>query len=667
MKPVHHRNTGAQFRKALRVGDSKTIIVMSNTTPPNLENYVGNAFNAKQANFLSERVFKLTYEKKQKVNWNGEERSVPDQVNATPSTKSIIQKSSVLMSNKSEYDRMFSASIGAEYSGVTYSGSANSSLMYHGNLFADSSSSYALNMYTQSIFSFERLTLHAEDLDEGFVTALKGLPETIDTAAKKKKYFEFFDSYGTHYSHLANMGGLVVMSTKVENSLRRSASEREVTLAITAGYDGVVHKGKLSAESAYSSSDFLEQNREQVAIDITVEGGVFSDGESIGKWKETLYQTPIFLLNTPLANGSVSQLKSIADLTSLAGLKEVISDNIKDMIKEYVIVEDFVDGILGTPHPIDFGTVDFDKLGDGFLIGQIRAAENGERGYSDAMADPGQNPSTLRACASQHYYTDSDKWVPYASFVIPTPLNDSSTATKIPTSGNPFYTLYHVGMGNIDNSSFGTFESISKMSTPIIKSVDGFVIGYIDASNENGARGVISGKMKIEGELETVAGSSVHYYSDSDVHVPKNSFCMPVPANTEFQIDFNPTSGNPLTGFFFVPFESKDIILGAPKLREVNLKFQAEEDGLLMSLLDTRSADGGRSQITLYNNNSKDDLTNYPIASTSVHYYSGSDTWVPVNSAMIPISKNSHYSMDYLATSGNPLVSAHWIPIIRKT
>jgi len=132
---------------------------MNSNPPPQLTNYVENAYNAKQGNFLSKPVFALTYENGKKIDWGmlrPEKRDIPDQISASTDTTHYELRSSQFLENTSDYDYTFSASVSAEYSGVTYSGSVQSKHLYHGQLFTSTSSTYALNFYLQSVLTFER-------------------------------------------------------------------------------------------------------------------------------------------------------------------------------------------------------------------------------------------------------------------------------------------------------------------------------------------------------------------------------------------------------------------------------------------------------------------------------------------------------------------------------
>jgi hypothetical protein len=310
---------------------------MSNP-PPELENYVANAYNAKDGNFLSLPVFVLTYNLDKKVSWGtGGMRDVPDAVAANASTNFYSRQSTVLMEDQADYDRLYTASVNAEYAGVSWSGSVQSSFLYHGNLFTSASSTYALNSFAQGVLNFERNQLHESALTAAFVAALKALPLTVKTPQDQSAYFAFFDSYGTHFAQHGSMGGTVMMETDIADSVMKSSTKLEVSAAVSAGYDGVVASGKMSASAAYASSDLLNKHRNEIQITLNVMGGMYSPDGTIADWQASIYNSPSLLLNVPnQMRPSLTTLFCVSNLAGLvSGLDQAIGANIEQMLPAY--------------------------------------------------------------------------------------------------------------------------------------------------------------------------------------------------------------------------------------------------------------------------------------------------------------------------------------------
>lgn len=635
---------------------------MSNP-PPELSNYVANAYNAKDGNFLSKAVFALTYAKGQTVQWGSDgSRDIPDQVSASAGTYYASMQNSLLMENKADYDREFSASVNAEYSGVTYSGSVQSSLLYHGSLFTSTSSSYTLNYYLQSVLSFERISPKTADLDADFVTAITALPTDISTSENKQLYYDFFDDYGTHYCAYGSMGGTIFMETDIDDSVFESSSKTEVTAAISAGYNGIVSSGSLDVSTAYSSSEFLNEHKYQMQVSLNVLGGLYAADESISAWQTSLYNSPVLLLNAPQLNNNFSTLTCISALVTLAGGDATIASNIQALLPSYLAQDSYDDGLLGSPQSLSLSQVYNGDMGDGFVLATITQSQDGNRGYVSAYDDESTNPTTLRACASQHWYMHSDDWVPSACLTMPVPAATYNLTDATDTSGEPTTTVNFIGLGDIGEEGLGEWETIA-LNTPLTAASDGFVVAWVSYNNDNGARGYVQGWQTLSGKDTRVAASSQHYYTGSDIQVPCNSFCMPVCKGTSYHVDFTTTSNKPTAAAYFMPLSEAMVFFASSQSRTANRVYEAQTDGFLVACLAMVN-NGDRGQVSLYAYPDSDELTSQGLlASTSIHQYSGSDIYVPYNTATIPVSCNSYYTASFTATSGSPNISLLWFPL----
>ncbi|MGK7918248.1 MAG: MAC/perforin domain-containing protein [Prochloraceae cyanobacterium] len=384
----------------------------------------------------------------------------------------------------------------AEFSGVTYSGSIQSSLLYHGSLFSDTSSSYALNFYLQSVLNFERIS--SSSLETDFIEAVQALPTTITIVEEQQKYFDFFDDYGTHYTSFATMGGTIVMETQIDDSVFESYSSVEVTAGVSAGYNSVISNGTLSASAAYSSTTntFLKDTSSKVTLNVM--GGIYFSGESISDWATSIYSTPSILLTVPTQTGSskLTTLTAISNLVQYAVTDktdaENIANNINNLFHSYMMQDAYADSLLTSPQDINFSQVDPDSAlpvsqGDGFVISTVQETQSGSRGYIQAFDDTTPNPTTIRATASQHFDSGNDTWIPYASLTMPTPANTSYTSEFTPTLSSSA-SLKFVGLGNIGEEGMGEWQELKFVDhEPIIQTAenDGFVLAYVDGNNTN--------------------------------------------------------------------------------------------------------------------------------------------------------------------------------------
>ena len=637
---------------------------------PELTNYAANAYNAKDGNFLGAPVFTLTYDNNNTVNWNTETISYPDQLSASAATSSYSGSNTVLMETTADYDRAYSASVQAEFSGVSYSGSASSSLMYRGSLFSSTSSVYGLNQYLQTVLAFERLPVTSSShLDPAFVTALNALPIDVSTADAQQQYFAFFDTYGTHYAATGTMGGTIVMETDVDDSVMESSTALEVSTAISAGYEGMISSGSISATAAYSASTFLSSHKNQIQISTTTMGGLYSSGETIATWQQSIYGSPQLLFNVPGVRGgeTLTTLQCISRLASLTGANAAIGPNIEGMLYAYTTPLFGPEGMLSSPSNVPMNAVQ-EMTGDGFLVATVMQTGDGDRSWMRGYDDDTDNPTTLRACASQHLYAHDDSYLPSASFFMPAPKGLAYSTTTQITAGVPTQTLQIFRLGNADDASLQAWQSVT-LNTSLTASQDGFVLATIDWNNDDGSRGYIEGSQTLPAGFTVVAGASQHYYQDEDILVPCNSFAMPVAQNTQYQISFTATANAPVGQAYFVPLNASVIKFGAFATRQTGLVYQAKTDGFLVAYL-TKQNDGDRGYVDLYSSPDQSEIaTPVPaslVTSTSIHYYTnGGDTWVPCNTATIPVPRGNYYTVTRTNTSGNPAVNILWMPLLK--
>jgi MAC/Perforin domain len=643
-------------------------------TQPQLTLYATNGYNAKEGDFLGSPIFTLTYNDGKTTNWGPPGASgtisTPDQLSAHTSSSFYQAINTLLMETTADYDRSYSASVQAEYSGVAYSGSVSGSLFYRGDLFQSTSSTYGLNQYLQTVLTFERLPVTAADLDPGFVSVLVNLPTDISSPAAQKQYFAFFRQYGTHYPSSGTMGGTIVMETTIANSLIETTTVHEVSTAITAGYSGMISSGSISTAAAYSSSEFLSNHRNQILIQTTTIGGLYSPGELISAWAQSLYTTPALVFNVPrLTNApQLTQLECVSNLVSIANAPSTIAENIETMVSAYITPLFAADGLLGTLRTIPIATAQQLLTGDGFIVGTVRAQGNGDRSWIRGFDDGTSNPTTLRACASQHLYVNEGTSVPSASFFMPAPNNSTYLAPGATTSGNPMLSLQFAGAGNIDDTILQTWQSI-ELNTTITAPGDGFVVGTIDWNGSNGSRGYILGATIVNGVSTTIAGASQHLYYDADIYVPCNSFTMPVRKNTSYEVTFTVTSNYPQGQGWYIPLNPESVQLGASVVLQPGVTYPAQTDGFLLAYLTQTTGYADRASINLYSSRDQAAVTaaSDPVLVTSTSMQQPDllfgDVWVPCNSATIPVRKGNYYQVTMTTAAGSPAVNIRWFPL----
>jgi hypothetical protein len=639
-------------------------------TVPELTNYAANAYNAKDGNFLSKPVFALTYNQGRTINWgpDGAQKQLPDQISASTTTTHYELMQTLLLETQSDYDRSFSASANVEYTGVAFSGSIQSSFFYHGNLFSSTSSKYALNFYLQSVLRFERIQMDRSALDNAFIAAIQSLPLDISSIDNQQKYFDFFDSYGTHYTRLGTMGGTIVMETEIDDRLLVSHTSLEVSAAISAGYQGVIASGSLDVNAAYKSSSFLSQNRSSMNVTLHVLGGSYAPDKSISSWVDSIYSTPSLLLDVPtLQKTHLTKLEAISKLVSIAGGNQAIAGNIESLLHIYMMQDDYKDGLLTSPQDLAFDNVYRAQDGDGFVMATIQQTPGQTMASIHAFSGADDDPTEVIATASQQYVIDRDKHIPYASLTMPVVKDTFYFSQKVVSAGNPITSLQFVGFGNTAQQAPGMspWQSVP-VNTDLIAKVDGFVVAYVDWNNQDGARSYIQGQQMLSNnQYTTVAGASQHFYTGSTTGIPTNSFCMPIRKDTRYRVDFTSTVPElrPTSRAFFISLPEALVFFQPFQRRTEERVYQALTDGFLVAYL-FKVQNGDRGYVDLYAHLDDNNLIQLgKRASTSIHYFVNTDIFVPYSTAMIPVPKNAHYTARFTKTALNPGVQLLWMPL----
>ena len=299
------------------------------------------------------------------------------------------------------------------------------------------------------------------------------------------------------------------------------------------------------------------------------------------------------------------------------------------------------------------------SLNGSYGLATLNSAANGDRSIVKVYEDSAPFPSTLRACASQHFWTDRDHWLSAAAAFVPLAAANTFLASPVVTAGSPNLAVGVFGAGNA-SSPAATWQPLS-LNNEQAAAADGFVVAHVDWNNNNGARGFIVGQQRNSNEpiATDVAGSSQHRYVESDMHVECNSFSMPVRKGVNFKVSFTATSGTPVARAFFVPLAT-GITLSGSQVVAANTLYQNNTAGFLVAYLNA-ATDGDRGTIELQRGTPQS-LTTY--ASTSVHFYSGSDTWVPMNSATIPVNRGESFIAKFTPTSGFPVARVVWFPAV---
>ena len=115
----------------------------------------------------------------------------------------------------------FSAS--TDYKNVDSSTKSSQSLFTHSEI--------SCCAYTASILEYD-----TPAFSQNFIKGVKTLPINYDK--DRQAYRRFFDTFGTHYVKLVNMGATYGQQSKISSSSWKQMLENDVNIAASAGYSG---------------------------------------------------------------------------------------------------------------------------------------------------------------------------------------------------------------------------------------------------------------------------------------------------------------------------------------------------------------------------------------------------------------------------------------------
>ncbi|MEP2025574.1 MAG: MAC/perforin domain-containing protein [Reichenbachiella sp.] len=615
----------------------------------NLETYLTQSFNPVEGNFTSSPVFKLSYNG-ESIDWNGANKNIPDQISLLTGQGSSKVKSDSIMKTKSEFKSQFKNTLSASYSGFSYSALMKTSFFYSEDLFSDNQHYYSMNFIKDTKLKFERREEKIE-LEPEFITSLKSLPIDTDEQKNKDQYFNFFKKYGTHFLRQGALGGYFVHETIINKSLTKEKSEKEIKLAISMAYDGLISKGALDSDTAKKSSDFFETYKESVEVKCRTIGGDYSD-ERI-KWEENNYDKPVLLVNLEESEGDLE----LVEISELLGLIEDIDgvserrSSLREMIKAYMPKDspDIFTNVFEDPVPVELNTQIEAKV-DGFVMAEIQNRKNIASTGSLKAFIIESNKKKQIACCSQHIYTDNNKHISASSLMFPVAKGTTYYVdSKGFMAGDPSISAYFIGIGD-GMENLLTFYSDLKIEDNQTAGSDGFVVGYVDAIETNES----SSELLLVQNGEIVAGTSQHFRRGTgyDDLISNNSFCFPIRKGTKFSLkgikasDYEANSekdikirGRISVKAFFIGinaarYELAEEIEVGSKIVNIPTPFSDTFLTAFLSAGPQSKQNLGSAQICVKTMDNK----NFELAKQVVHADGNYDSQVPYNTIMVPVS-----------------------------
>jgi hypothetical protein len=159
------------------------------------------------------------------------------------------------------------------------------------------------------------------------------------------------------------------------------------------------------------------------------------------------------------------------------------------------------------------------------------------------------------AGASQHWYTSGgDSWIPMNSFCMPIKKHTNYILSFNPTFGSPIKKAFFVPLAN----THYFFDKLRSRNSDTVYQAqsDGFLIAFLTFNN-NGDRGYINAySFNDQNLLESnglMTSTSIHYYTDSDRHIGKNTLMIPVPKGNYYKVGLTNTCGKCSVTTFWIP------------------------------------------------------------------------------------------------------------------
>jgi hypothetical protein len=634
------------------------------TTLPGLQPTLQYGYDTTRGAFAANAVFDLSYEGGGTIVYNKATYDVPDGVRVTTNTRQFNSSSTVLLKTKADYDDYYSASISASGTAtnpmtqMSFTGSVQSQLAFHGSLFQSATQSYALDFGRQQVYTAARSTLTAKDY---LTTAFKSALGALGSSSTPADYFAFFDAWGTHYLTDGIFGGFYTMQTTIDDSLFETSTLKSVEAGVQAGFTGVVASGTLDASAAYQSSTWLSQNRSSTQVTIWTNGGGPTGSSSINDFFNSLFENPLLLLFL-VERTEPTLFRPLSDFCATPEAQA----SFDAALRKYLDRALRPDGVLGSPEPRKENTV-YPVRFDGFVTSVISSSRSGDRGIIEAFSDATGNPKILRGAASMHDSSDGNNFVSDASLTTPLRRGDHFQVQYTNSHGITPSRIELMPFGFHTDVRFGAWQEVP-LDAPQTAAADCFVVGIINCP-DGGPRGNIQGQQMIGGAMTTVVASSAHLDSKRDCWVRCESFCMPVPRNTQYKVGTYVGSGAPAFSAYALPVEGGHPLLGAFEARDPGTNYHAETDGFLVAYIDA-SSPGARALAWAYVARITDDLTKVPPrAFTSAHSDNkGKDKntrWIPYNAFTAPVEKGSWYQVKYQVTAMSPKLILHWVPLLQ--
>jgi len=204
-------------------------------------------------------------------------------------TKEIMDAKSY----QSSLENKVSASVGASYGGFSAAFSASASFKEVQERTSKTSSKFTQSAATCCSYLSQLLNYDKPPLTDNFINALKVLNEQPAEFAKSQgAYFDFIQTFGTHYIREATLGALFGQQSEISNEAWTSMKESGRSISAEAeasGYGVAVSAGYMNDKQKKQASEFAKSSTKQKKF--TIGSPPPADG-NVATWVQQSHTSP---------------------------------------------------------------------------------------------------------------------------------------------------------------------------------------------------------------------------------------------------------------------------------------------------------------------------------------------------------------------------------------
>ncbi|HEX4293529.1 MAG TPA: MAC/perforin domain-containing protein [Rhizomicrobium sp.] len=635
-------------------------------------------FNLLRGDFLGNPVF--AYNPNGTVLLGGTTYAIPNTIVAEEVNRSKTCETTLMLQTQEDYKTSFSLSVSASMSYGIYSMSASSSLTSADELFTSSTKTYAVNMFKKILFSLRR---NPADLDGTYALAgdfkksLAELPKTLDDKTYSV-FLNFFDLYGTHFLQQGYFGGSFSMNSGIDDEVVKKNDEQTIKASLEAGFSGLVSKGSISIDTAYSSSDFLQTNKTSTEITFTWIGGTQNDNKQT--FVDSIDARPVLVID----------MCDQEDKPVFLPIHLLVPADQQALLQSALARYLGATGMIGLPVDMRWSEnsgVTTKATQDGFVLASRFRRTADAVGSVSLATGPDENPQpgSLAAAAGAAYMkginggepnpnTGSNYWLDCTSIALPVRYGDHYSAKFARTgAASPGGRFAFAPLSLPAGTTLGAWTFVGSNQGKSgageldqTAATDGFAFVSLTADTDN-ARGLAEILLQAGTSL---AMTSCHFFSPTGALSIAQSLCAPIAAGSNWAVRWTPTCAFPRVDVFWMPIQGGGVKLGAPQKRDPNTTYTAEEDGFLHGSANI-VMEGPIPQLRAYVAQSQSDLSqmvaapdNYPpVACTAAHLWTASDRICPAGAIFLPVPRGTAYQAPGYRDIVDADTTLNWTPL----